>query len=71
MIEHMFVDVQVTERTMRIVMTWVEPGPSGPTGGRVMTSAVEVGRGRRSAPRRRRHDGQVARGEPHPTGAAP
>jgi hypothetical protein len=41
----MFVDVEVTERAMRIVMTWVEPGPpSGEGTDRIMTSSVEVGR---------------------------
>jgi len=41
----MFVNVEVTERAMRIVMTWVEPGPpSGEGMGRIMTSSVELGR---------------------------
>ena len=41
----MFVDVEVTERAMRIVMTWVEPGsPAGDGAARIMTSSVEIGR---------------------------
>jgi len=41
----MFVDVEVTERAMRIVMTWVEPGsPTGEGTDRIMTSSVEIGR---------------------------
>jgi hypothetical protein len=44
-IEHMFVNVEVTERAMRIVVTWVEPGsPTGDRTDRIMTSAVEIGR---------------------------
>jgi hypothetical protein len=44
----MFVDVQVTARVRRIVLTWLEPGsPADPDdgGGRIMTSFVELARG--------------------------
>jgi hypothetical protein len=52
----MFVDVEVTERSMRIVMTWVEPGERAD---RIMTSSVEIGRS--AAARRARADRPLLR----------